>query len=433
MAQETTVKRGFLDNLQQAVGVGTQIAGVMQQGQQIAQKGRELDIMKQEAEDRAKMFKAQQEKITLDMEATRLDMAEKGNQKFTAHLLKASSYATPKERQAYFQNYKDSLMGFQKAMGNPMDEAQLENLIVEQSGLIAQYKGDMQTGLEAMAMALKSPRPDREAFMKGQQLFNSVFDKAVGLAPALSGSYLEKMRDQYINQFEDDKKLVATSAAKGQGLTPAQEAFEKEAGKGAAESAKGGGFSRITLDQLDRGVSLLVDKGLKVGPLAGMAPITELRKLVGDVDLQEFEYITKGAFMAELMKFAKEVGVRGIDTEKEQEAIRQAIVNMKQNPELAIKALLKIKATAMLAQEASEEKQKYISEGGMLSSFQPASMKKSAYVPRTSPGEVLLLTPEEASKRKDLVNITEFTFDKNTTAKPADPQSKRNPFKVQVD
>jgi hypothetical protein len=426
MAIVKTERKPFLDRLQQSVQIGTQIAGVVQAGQEMRQQ----DVMLKQRQETLQLEKdrwAQQSQLLgAQLEAQQLANTEAADQSFTKLTLRAAMAKTPDERAVMFRQYKGDLAKAAALRGTPMSEEDLEFHFTKGSAALSPYVGDLNTGLSAMAQALQGGRVNRDAFLKGQQVFDQAFYQAQTLAPALSGSVLQKSKDDLMRQFEqltggetEITKAYLSASTKGPQLTPAQEAYEKEAGKGAAEGAKGGGFSQMTIDQLDRGVSLLVDKGLKVGPLAGMAPIAELRKLVGDVKMQEFEYITKGAFMAELMKFAKEVGVRGIDTEKEQEAIRQAIVNLKQNPELAVKALLKIKATALLANEAQKEKQAHITSGGMMSDFTSPAATKSAYVPRSNPGKIMLLTPEEAAKRKDLVNITNFTLDETSTTNPS--------------
>jgi hypothetical protein len=55
----------------------------------------------------------------------------------------------------------------------------------------------------------------------------------------------------------------------------------------------------------------------------------------------------------------------------------------------------------------------------MMSDFTSPAATKSAYVPRSNPGKIMLLTPEEAAKRKDLVNITNFTLDETSTTNPS--------------
>lgn len=126
-------------------------------------------------------------------------------------------------------------------------------------------------------------------------------------------------------------------------------------------------------------------RDVEMGPIKGMQLFAFMENVFNNRGIQ-LDFLLAQDQVKMFMDFAKEAGVRAIDTPQEQERVLRAIENRKQDPESFMKAVLKLKAAAKGAMIRTLEEQEYLKGGGTLAKFVPKITSQDAYYSPT--GEV---------------------------------------------
>jgi hypothetical protein len=174
----------------------------------------------------------------------------------------------------------------------------------------------------------------------------------------------EKLLQEHKNKLEE---LAASKEAKATELTPAQKGFETAAGSGLAkQGAELLPKLRESSKIVDKAISM-VDK-VSTGPLVGSDPGVWIQKIT-NTNAQYFDNLIKKGYIQKFMEFAKEAGVRSMDTPQEQNRIIDSLANWKQRPEVLKKVLREVKTAAQEAEARIKEKQAYLTSGKPMSEF----------------------------------------------------------------
>jgi hypothetical protein len=366
MAQETTVKQGFLDKLQQSVGIGAQIASTVQQGQQIQQQGRRLDLMQQEAQQRAEEFKLIAEQRQLEMQETQAKMAEMGQAGFTQAVIQAAQMPDAKHRKMYFKNRMPALQKYFEMSGVPFEPAQMEELFTEQVELAAPHIMEMQSTLSQMTRAMEGAIPNPESYNANRAVFERSLQQALAYAPALEKSAFtaqaERLQKIYDNQYSQgiksrevgvSEKAQATTAwktaedvgAKARDQRLELLKFQNEVQKDVRKEAQAGGGK--FWDELDSKMAKELAEGSFSGSVASIRIgadkiTTQMNKLKTSVNENPEKY--KSGFAAFLGRISSEGGVKGaladVTFSKKYPEIKQLMEESRQVIQESLKATL---------------------------------------------------------------------------------------------
>jgi len=347
MAMETTERRPFLDRLQQSVGIGAQVAGVMQQGQQIAQRGRELDIMKDEAQRRAEYFKVQAEQMKFSMERQQEELKDQSDQQFTKRAFQAALEfsGNPQDLKNYYSVHAKDLATLAERSGRPMSGEQLEDLFVKRSTTFGKFVPDVQTGLQSMASSfLPTGGVDRKKFNEGLNIFDQAFYKIASIAPELSEGVLQKTRDSYLKRIQNiDSEEAKTERDANKPVKPGRNfglELALHEGKTLADQVAKGQEAQINsqrrLSNLDKIEGMLGQ--VKTGPLVNAGNLTKWREILGvdqdaTVDLQTLRFYVANELGETVRQYIAETGARSADSDAELENLRKMALGMDMTPE----------------------------------------------------------------------------------------------------
>lgn len=138
--------------------------------------------------------------------------------------------------------------------------------------------------------------------------------------------------------------------------------------------------------------ALAVADRVLTGPLAGNEKVYFAQKLKSE-DAQRLEQFLSEENVRLIMKFAKEAGVRSVDTEAEQQRLLKSIANKTMTAPVLKETLAKMKRVMNQSKQLIQAKQKHYNEHGNLRGFDPGQVLQE---PTLAPSGK---TPEERRAR----------------------------------
>lgn len=118
--------------------------------------------------------------------------------------------------------------------------------------------------------------------------------------------------------------------------------------------------------------ALAIANKVETGPLAGNDKVYFGQKMLSE-DAQRLENFLSEENVRTIMKFAKEAGVRSIDTEAEQRRLLDSIANKRMSTSVLKETLNKMKRILNDTQTVIRAKQQYVDQHGDLKGFNPES------------------------------------------------------------
>lgn len=118
----------------------------------------------------------------------------------------------------------------------------------------------------------------------------------------------------------------------------------------------------------------LADK-VFTGPLVGKDLAFAAQK-VGNKDAQRIEAFLARENVDLIMRFAKEAGVRSVDTEQEQQRLLKSIANKEMSKEVLKESLGRMQKLLAEGLELTKSKQDYVNQHGNLRGWNPPAMKE---------------------------------------------------------
>jgi hypothetical protein len=397
MAIVKTERKPFLDRLQQSVQIGTQIAGVVRSGQ-------DMELRKQEIQQKADWFKLQSQQYEANMETARAEKRKKAQGFLFGQVANMvdlyGDIEDPKGRNAQYQSFLDTNMeSFRVAaseMGSEManDPVKFREFMMKKAEIVGPGLVTLRNTEAALRKELAVPDKAYNAERASQllQSYSLATRKTAGHLPGEMGELLTTQSSEFQKNIEAKNARIGKAesdlaVAANKPVKPPKDVFGDTTDRLQATKYAAALENIPVVESRIAGIDealALVDKAF-TGPIKGTAAVFYGQKIAAE-DAQKLEYFINKEGINAIMDFAQKAGVRAIDTEKERQYLLSAMANKTMSPEVLKMVLKRQQKFLRHIKNVAEAQRAHVqaSPGGNLREFvPPAFQTEDASAPPT--------------------------------------------------
>lgn len=430
MAFEVEEKKSFLDNLQQAVGIGSQVAQVAGQFKQLQQTDKRLDLEKQDMLQRkdyfaaqAQHFKALQERQAFEMDQMRQAVKQKSAGYVFGQIanmvdmygdiqdekLRSSAFDGFLQNNGQFLADAGKQAGFETA-NDPM---KFNDFLKNRAKAIAPFMVGMRNDENNLLKQISMPDQVWKAEEAANllQTYTKSARKVIGQLPPDMAEVIEKNLDDMRKQIDDKNARISKAksaetlvgirgaANPSLGMDPGLRKFEMDQGTELSKQVK-------LIPSLERqeaninDILPLLDK-VGTGPIKGQPAVYFAQKL-GNEDAQKLQSFVSAAGIDRVVEMASQAGARAIDSDAERKFLMDSLANLQQNPGVIRDILARQQQILRYSRDLAAAKRQHKAKGGRFIDFEFPSLSEymsggSDKIQGMNPPQQPALTPQAPS------------------------------------